>query len=373
VIEPKNDIGADRKRRYRNTLENTFCKASVPDLDRLNWGSLRLADFKGKEWIQRYHNTLYAIERAGTMTGDKRGRCTLGNETDQFMQLVFDYAIELEYLAPAHRPKRNKSVRRPRAKTRYLTVAEIEHLLALTTPAAVEASAVMNELDACYLRVLLFTGTRLNSVRLAVRSNMHLRAKDFWTFPSEDLKETKTQREVAYDHHIPLTEPLRRELARLDAIPGVTAVDPFFPERYFKKRAPEAVKPVSNSWAKHLLGDLAEALGNDGADAYSGHAFRRTQSNLMRELGVPDHVINLCQARVARDTAKTYLTAELRDQVHNAFDVYHDFLEACTHGKGEEYLQYIRDQRRSGYLKERAARRDAIGLDRLGLVKGGAR
>jgi integrase len=365
-IDPRNDMNADRKRRYRNTLENTFCKSTVPDLGG-QWGKLKVGAFTGGVWIDRYETTLFKIERESIATGSRRGKSTLGHEVDQFMQKVFDYAIRRGVLLPEHRPERNKDVRRPKAITRHLSVAEIERLFTATTPQAVTKAEAMNELDACFMRVLMLTGIRLNSVRLARRSNMHVHAKDFWTFPSDDLKETKAQREAPADHHIPLTDLLQRELARLEeSLPA--ECDPFFPERYHRKRDYDA-KPRSQSWAKHLLAEFATTLGNT-KQPYTAHAFRRTQSNVMRELGVPDHVIDLCQARVPRDTAKTYLTAELRDQVQNAFDLYHDFLEACMQAKGEEYLQAVRDRRRADYVKERVAIRKHIGMQSVSVIRG---
>lgn len=344
-VLPRNDIGADRKQRIQSTLTNHFAKSAVPDVGG-TWGETRVALFASSDWTDRYERTLYAIERRQAAGGDRRGKSTLGHEVDQFMQHAFDYAIGKGYMSSQHRPARNTKVRRPRAVRRYLSIAEIERLLEVTTPAAVYGNDAINDQDACFMRVLLLSGIRQNSARLARRSNMHARDKDFWTFPAEDLKETKVQREVEYEHHIPLTALMRVELARLDELvtPGV---DVFFAERYHAQRDVKEVRPRSRSWAGHLVSEFAGLLGIDTTSEYRSHAFRRTQSNWMRELGVPDHVIDLCQARVEIGTAKTYLTAELRDQVVNAFEIYHAFIDACMQKKGQAFIDAVRTARQA--------------------------
>lgn len=357
-ILPRN-IGKDRKQRYRHTLTAHLMNRKIPE-HTLTWGALKFADFGGGAWSDRYEQTLRQVEQRAALGGDRRGACTLAHQTDQFAQQFFDYCVKREWMRLEHVPERLKHVNKPRAITRALSVAELEHMFAVTTREAVYGNDTINEFDAVCMRLLAITGIRLDSVRLARRSHRNLQARGFWTFPADDLKQTSAQREEPTDHHIPMTPLFLREIERLEAVSA--DFDWLFPERYAAARSPDEVKPRDESWAKHLLGEHAKLLKNEGARKYTAHAFRRTMSNIMQELGVPDHIIDKCAARVPRGTAKTYLTAEVRDQITNAFEQYHDFLHACMLGKGEDYLEDVRAARTADMRKENAARRKRLGI-----------
>ena len=385
-IAPRNDMNDERKRRHLRTVTAHFLNVCMPESNK-RWGDVRLAEFNAPGMVDNYEATLYATERRQAKAGERgKSKSTLGHELDGFMQQVFDYAIAQGLLAPQFRPTRNKKVRKPKSVTRYMTIAELERMFEVTSEQAVYGNDAITEFDACFFQVCTFAGIRINSVRLARRSTMHRHAKDFWTFPAEELKKTKTQDAVPTDHHIPITSALAQLIARLDRACELTGVDPFFPERRYlikdnwrEQRAASArsvqkpasqVVPFSASWARKRVNKHAALLAVEGAAPvdYRGHAFRRTQSNWMRELGIPNHIIDLCQARVARETAKTYLTAEARDQVFNAFMIYHAFLEACMQQRGQAFIDAVRARRRADTNAEIAAIRKAAKIRPLAAV-----
>jgi integrase len=356
-------IQPERKHRYKQTLTDHFCDQIVPDFaPQTLWGELKVEKFVGGKWEDRYETTLLRVQQREALGGNRRGPCTLAHQTDVFARKFFKYLVKCGYMKPEHKPTKIEGANEPRSIERALSIAEVEKLFAVTSRAAVLANPAINEYDAVMLRLLLITGLRVNSLRLMCRSMRGASARGFWTVPAETLKKTKTQTEAPHDHLIPITPLLAREVARLDDLSG--NYDYLFIERYAsRKRARgEAVEPLSDSWAKHLCDEHAATLGNTGGNHYTAHAFRRTQSNTMLEFEIPEKVIDLCHARIAQGTAKTYLTAKVRDQVCNAFEQWSMFLTACEHGKGDAYIDDLRDARTADKRAEDLARMARIGL-----------
>jgi hypothetical protein len=157
---------------------------------------------------------------------------------------------------------------------------------------------------------------------------------------------------------IPVTPLLAKELKRLDKLTG--KFDWLFPERWPGCKG--AVRPRSDGWAKHAVSKCAEHLQMDAQNPWTAHALRRTTSHVMQELGIASDIIDKASARVPQGTAKTYLTAEISDQVQLAFETYHDFLEACMHGKGDAFMEDVRRERQHSARAKSAERRKRIGL-----------
>ena len=160
-------IGADRKRRYRAATDAHFLNRPVPcAAPGVTWGELEVREFGGPQWHTAYEKTLRAAEAHVNRTGDKRGASTIAYQVDQFLQGMWKYAVRMEYIKHAHAPERLTDVQTPQAIERSLTVRELEHLFAVTTPEAVARAQHMNEVDACFLRLLALTGIRANIAAL---------------------------------------------------------------------------------------------------------------------------------------------------------------------------------------------------------------
>jgi integrase len=261
---------------------------------------------------------------------------------------MFAFAVSERYLSYEDVPERLEDINKPRVNKRYLSIAEIETLLQVTSVKGVRTIDGINDYDAMLLRLLLLTGCRLKPMRLAQWSDMGNKLKGFWTFPANRNKQTTRAKAAPEDHLVPVTDLLQSELNRLAEVSGDYPV--LFPERYAGSR--EAVKVRSEGWAKHVVVDHALQLKNTGEDAYGTHALRRTMNNVMRELEIPDEVIHVCNSRVPKGVDATYLTTKLRPQCIVAYEKYHAFIAACMQGKGDAWMEEVTKEKRSALRKQ---------------------
>jgi integrase len=359
--------GTDGTRaRWRNVIKKHFLSYAIPK-GRGVWGQMRVREFAGASSKVAYTFHLKQLQMQPAKGHSRTGKCTLGGETQRKVYGLLQHAVLHGLLTVNDLPPRLKGLQKERAINRYLSVDEIESLLRATEPSVCDTlnalplvkgkkQTRMKEYDACYLRMLLLTGGRVNSVRLARRSMRDTVKKGFLTFPAADMKQTVAQKEEPVDHHLPVTKLLARELARVDKSSG--AFDYYFPERYAAKRLAKGLKvsPRTADWAKKICKAKRKLLGNVGPKPYTSQALRRTMSNHMRDLEIPNHVIDVAAGRVEKGTDKTYITGDMPDQVFVAFQKYHAFLEACMQGKGELWMNDVKSARIDLVEKETAER-----------------
>lgn len=367
----------EHKRRYERTLETYFIRQPIAG-GTGKWGDLRVADFASGDYAAAYVATLMNVQARAAKGGMRLGKCTLAKETDTFARVMFEYACLKKLMTVESIPAKITKLNKPRSIARYLALAEIEGLLRATSVEQIakndalratlgtdkasreQAEKLLDTMGAVFLRLTLATGLRIDSMRLARRSMLDKHSRGMWTIKHSDLKETSAQKEAPTNHYIPITPFIVREINRLDEISGEH--DYLFTERWISD--PDKVEPRSVSWASHLVAHHAEALDVESDDPWRAHALRRTMNNWMQELGVPHEVIHKASARMPQGLAKTYLVSEMRDHVVDAFEKFHDLVEACELGKGEDWMADIREERLAARRQENKARRQRVGIDR---------
>lgn len=371
------------KHRYEQTITDHFLNRAIPGQDpnakplKL-WGDLALAEFT-RQHEKLYVETLLSVQAEADLAGARRARkkkSTLAYVTDMRTRKFFKYLEREEHLSADVLPEALEDVNKGVAESRALSVAELERAFAETSVEAVRANVIVernpnkqkqkltiNEYDAVAVRLMLLSGGRLNSCRLMRRSMREVPDVGYWTIPNDDMKQTDERKKAPEDLLLPMSSVFRQEVARLDALSG--EFDYLFIPRDARsdraKGLPE--KPVSKSWADHLMPNLAKRFGNETDNAYTTHALRRTMSNFLLEMGFHTKIIDRCHGRIDKHTDKTYFAAAtVRDQVFNAFEQWAMFCYACMHRRGNAYLADLRGERIEKQRAIEAARMERIGL-----------
>jgi integrase len=371
------DISTDHKNRIMRTLTNYFLNQPVAE-GVGKWRDVLVVNCARGDVHEQYTHSLMKVQDRAAKGGDRRGKCTLAKECDTFARGLFAFACTRQLLTIESVPPKLKKANAPRNVSRWLPIIEIESLLKATSPQAIANNdarrrnmgeyeltqcddKLLDTFGAVFLRLTLATGLRIDSMRLARREMLNKHSRGMWTIRHVDLKETAAQKQAPTDHYIPLTPFILRELARLDDLSGEH--DFLFTERWIGDGT--QVEPRSKSWASHLVGKHDDELSIDPDDPWRAHALRRSHNDWMQELGVPTEVIHKASARMPQGLAKTYLVSEMRDHVVDAFEKYHDFLDACEHGKGEDWMADIRGERLAARRQVNEARRARLGLPAL--------